>query len=315
MNLDQVIPKDILLILRKFPKIGRKRLSELTGISVRSAEYYCRIFKTSQKNITLLGKGVALFDIHFPEHNLAAMEIVFEFLKDFKPDWLVLGGDQLNMDTISIYNKNKPKLLENKRLSKDFRTFQMQILSRLETHVPNDCKKYFIIGNHEYRIERLLEYKPQLEGLINLEKNLALENWKIIPFNKTLHIGEMCFTHGWYFNKYYASRTVQEAQQMIFVGHVHIPQTFTTARIIEAQPKQCVGTGCLCNKNPEYLRNKPNAWVLQFLYWYMFSDGTFTYYQPIIINGRCIINGKVYDGTALLQRLQDADSSSGQQGN
>ena len=83
MNLDQVIPKDILLILRKFPKIGRKRLSELTGISVRSAEHYCRIFKTSQKNITLLGKGVALFDIHFPEHNPAAMEIVFEFLKDF----------------------------------------------------------------------------------------------------------------------------------------------------------------------------------------------------------------------------------------
>jgi predicted phosphodiesterase len=306
----KIIPSYIMDIFQKNPRIGRKQLAEEAEIPVGEARFFCRVYKEMTSKIKFKGKGVALFDIHYPEHDEAALEVTFEFLKDFKPDWLILGGDQMTLDAISSFNRRKIKLRENKRLKKEYDGFQRDVLDRLEEILPAKCKKYFIIGNHEYRIDRLKEYNPTYEGLIEVENNLNLKNWIIIPFNNVFNIGDMHFTHGWYYNLHYTKKTVLEAQKMIFVGHVHIPQTHTAVSPAYALPKQCVGVGCLCNRNPEYMEDKPNAWVHQFLFWYMFDDGTFTYFQPTIINGRCIINGKVYDGNEKVQRLWFGDKES-----
>jgi predicted phosphodiesterase len=292
----QLIPNIVLAELQKNPKIGRVQLAQNTGITQGEARYYCKIFKDQRKTLQCIGRGVALFDIHYPEHDQAAINVVLAFMKDFKPDYLVLGGDQLQMDTISFFNKNKPKLTESKRLKSDYKGFQTQILDKIDQNVPKKCKKYFLIGNHEYRIERLIENSPQHEGFIELENNLNLKDYTIVPFNTVVNIGEMYFTHGWHYNIHYAKQTVQEAQKMIFVGHAHMPQVYTAISPVTYLPKQCVGLGCLCNRNPQYMENRPNAWVHQFLFWYLFEDGTFTYYTPIILNGRCIINGKIYNG-------------------
>jgi len=292
----KVIPNYIMQEFQKNPQVGRKELAKLCNIPESEARNYCWLYKEMNKKIKFKGKGIALFDIHFPYHDQAAMEVVFQFLKDFKPDWLVLGGDQMHFDTISSFNKNKPKLTEGKRLKREYRQFQEEILDRLESILPQKCKKYFVIGNHENRTVWLAEKNPQWEGFVEVESNLKLDNWKVIPFNDVFNIGDMHFTHGWYYNIHYAKKTVLEAQKMIFVGHVHRPQLFTATSPAYALPKQCVGIGCLCNRNPDYLQDKPNAWVHQFLFWYMLDDGTFTYYTPIIINGRAVINGKLYNG-------------------
>jgi predicted phosphodiesterase len=289
-----LIPNAVLIALQKNPTIGRVQLAKETGITQSEARYYCKVFKDQRKPLHCVSRGVALFDIHYPEHDQAAINIALAFIKDFKPDVILLGGDQLQMDTISFFNKNKPKLIESKRLKNDYKGFQAEILDRITQNVSKKCKKYFLIGNHEYRIERLIENSPQHEGFIELENNLDLKDYTIVPFNTVVNIGEMYFTHGWHYNIHYAKQTVQEAQKMIFVGHAHMPQVFTAISPATCLPKQCVGVGCLCNRNPQYMENRPNAWVHQFLFWYMFEDGTFTYYTPIILNGRCVINGKVY---------------------
>jgi predicted phosphodiesterase len=305
----KIIPNYIMKIFQKNPHIGRTQLAKAAGIPVTEARFFCRLYKEMTSNVKYRGRGIALFDIQYPDHDVAAMEIIFEFIKDFKPNWCILAGDQMNMDAISSYTRKKLKLREGQRLKREYAGFQEKILDRFNKVLPKNCKKYFIIGNHEYRAVRLVEYSPQYEGMIEVENNLNLEDWIIIPFNDIFNIGDMWFTHGWYYNMHYAKKTVLEAQKMIFVGHVHIPQTYTAVSPAYALPKQCVGTGCLCNRNPEYLEEKPNAWVHQFLFWYMFDDGTFTYYQPIIINGRCIINGKVYDGNKNLQDVSFTNKS------
>ena len=292
----KLIPNFVMQHFQKNPQIGRKELAKAAKIPETEARFYCRVYSEMNKNIHYKSRGIALFDIQYPLQDEACMNVIEEFIKDFKPHCLIYGGDQMQFDTISSFNIRKPKLLEGKRLKAEYKGFQKDILDRFEAVVPTRCKKFFMVGNHEYRIERLIEKFPQHEGFVELKNNLRLDNYTIIPFNDVFNIGDMHFAHGWYWNKYYAEKTMRVAQKMIFVGHVHTPQVYTAVSPAYALPKQCVGVGCLCNTNPSYMEDKPNYWVHQFLFWYMMDDGTFTYYTPTIVNGRVIINGKLYDG-------------------
>ena len=241
-------------------------------------------------------KGIVLFDIHYPEHDKASVNIAYEFCRDFKPDFFILGGDQLDLNCVSFYNHGKPKLVEGQRLDKDYEGFQLDILDRFLSIIPKKCKKYWMVGNHEYRIDRYIESDPQFEGLIEPEKRLDLSKFTIIPFNEVLSIGHMHFIHGIYYNKYHSFKHLVEYEDNIFYGHTHSNQLFTKTSFLHNQPKQGVGVGSLCNKNPHYRRNRPSNWIHQFMYFYLLPDGTFTYYLPIIINNKCVINGKLYEG-------------------
>ena len=292
----KLIPDNIMQEFQKNPQIGRIELAKVVSIPESEARFYCRLYKEMTSGIKYKARGIALFDIHYPDHNRAVINVVMEFIKDFKPDYLVFGGDQLNLDCISHHNKGKVKLLENRRLSKDYKGFQTDILDRVDSILPKRCKKYMLEGNHEFWVRRLIEDNPQMEGLVEVENNLDLSSYKIIPFNEMLKIGEMSFTHGIYTNKYHAEKHLRIFEKMLFYGHLHTNQVYTAIAPLTALPKQAISVGCLCNRNAEYLRNRPNAWVHSFLFWYMLSDGSFTYFTPIIVNGRCIINNKLYDG-------------------
>ena len=138
-------------------------------------------------------KGVVLWDLHYPDNDKPSTEVVYQFTKDFKPDYFILAGDQLDLNCVSFYNHGRPKLVEGQRLTKDYEGFQRDILDRFESVLPKRCKKYWFVGNHEYRITRTIESDPQFEGLIEPEKRLRLSKYTIIPFNHVLTIGHMNF--------------------------------------------------------------------------------------------------------------------------
>ena len=293
----KLIPDSIIKYFQANPQIGRVDLAKAADISTQEARYYCRLYKDLHKDAArTMKRGVALFDIHSPEYDKACMNIVFKFLKDFKPDYLVLGGDQMDFGCISHHNKGKYRLLENARLKRDYKFFQETILDKLDKVLKPSCSKYFMIGNHEYWLDRLVDDNPQLEGLVEIEANLDLTSYKIVPFNDVLTIGEMNFIHGIWTNKYHAEKNIRVYNKNVFSGHIHTNQIFTITSPINSLPRQGVSVGCLCNKNMDYMHDKPSAWIHQFMYWYELSDLTFRYYLVTIINGIAIINGKVYDG-------------------
>jgi len=241
-------------------------------------------------------RGMALFDLHYPDNDKACTNIAYSFAKEFRPDIFILGGDQMDMNCISFFNKGKPKLVEGQRLKNEYKGFQCDILNRFESVLKKKCRKIFFIGNHEYRVQRIIECEPQHEGFIEIENNLRLKNWDVIEYNDVVKIGHMFFIHGLYVNIHHAKKHLQVYGDQIFYGHVHDNQIYTSTTPIDNLPKQAVGVGCLCNKNPNYMRNRPNSWIHQFMFFYLFPDGTFTYYLPIIINGCCVINNKLYEG-------------------
>jgi len=232
--------------------------------------------------------------MHYPDLDWKCFKIACEFTRDFKPDYFILGGDQLDLNCISYYNHDKPLLVEGQRLRKEYQGFQRRVLDLFDQILGVDCKRYWFVGNHEYRATRVCESDPQWQGMIEPERHLDLDKYKIIKMNTVLKLGHMHFIHGVYFNKYYAAKHVNEYGVNIFCGHTHTNQVFTNIAATGNEPKQGVGVGCLCNKNPFYKRNKPNAWIHQFMFFYLFNDGFFNYYTPSIHRGRCVINNKEY---------------------
>ena len=278
-------------------KLSRNFLAEKYGYDTEDIRAFRRILKIQNKPTGKIeGKGLALWDYHYPEHDPACKKIVEEFLIDYQPDYLILGGDQLDMGCISIYNKGRVKLLENKRLYKDYEGFQHDILDYFADHLPRDCKRVFITGNHEYRIDRLLETDPHFIGLIELEHHLDLDGWEVVPFNGVYTLGSMNFIHGMYWNKFHARKTLEVFDDNVFYGHVHETQIYSKPTPINNEPKIAHSVGCLCNKNPDYMRDKPNRWVHEFLSFTVFGNGDFSPHINRIINGRVEINGKVYNG-------------------
>lgn len=295
--MSELIPNEIMQYFQANSNISRNDLAVAANISNQKARFYCQLYKELHKKVSCaIKRGVALWDIHSPEYDKACMNIVFHFIKDFKPNYLVLAGDQMDFGCISHHNKGKVRLTENARLKKDYREFQVDILDKLEENISKRCKRYFMIGNHEYWVERLVDDNPQLEGLVEVENNLDLSEYEIIPFNKVLSIGEINFIHGIWCNKYHAEKNIRIYNKNIFSGHIHTNQIFTVVSPINSLPRQGVSIGCLCNKNMDYMHEKPSAWIHQFMYWYELSDGTFRYYLVTIINGVAIINNKLYNG-------------------
>ena len=270
-----------------------KEISNATGIDPKDIKAYRQLLKSKPLDDSF-EKGVVLFDIHYPDHDQKAIDIALQFVEDLRPSYFVLAGDQMDMATISSFNKHKILLLEKKRLKEDYRGFQKDILDKFENILPNDCKKFYIIGNHDMRTQWLIEKYPQFQGFIEIEDNLELDDWKIIPYNCVCSIGNMDIIHGEFYNIHHARKTLNIYGDNVFYGHTHTSQIFSQTTKIGNKPKQATAVGAMCNLNPEYRKDKANAWIHQFMHFSMFKDGTFNAHINTIINGRCEINGKVY---------------------
>ena len=291
-----MIPVDIKEYLQTH-KGSRESIADKFNVDEEVVRAYRRILKEeSRPKESDIKRGIAIGDQHYPYQSIEGMNIVEQFTKDFKPDYFLYMGDQLDMDSISHYNKNKPKLVENKRLKKDYKGFQKDILNRFEDVLSDECELFWIQGNHENRCERLIEGSPQYEGWVEPVNNLKLDEYKYIDYNGVFNIGEMYFMHGMFHNKYHAEKNIRIYGKHIFTWHLHSMQIYTMHSPIDCLPKQGVSVPCLCTLNPAWLQNKPNRWVNGFLYFYLFPDGTFSYYIPIIVGGKCVINGKLYVG-------------------
>ena len=245
-------------------------------------------------------KAILLADTHHDHHSIESLKLVNAFLKDEKPDYLVYMGDMLDMDVVSYFAQGKPRLIEGKRLKTAYDKFDEDILSPHEKIVGKKCKKIYIMGNHEYRIQTFLDEHPEGEGILEPENYLKLKErgWEVIPYatpKSFYQLGKLILMHGYCHPKYHASKVVTEYVRNVIYGHVHTPQSFfhnTAADQKDFHSAHCLP--CLSDTNPEWLKGKPNSWVNGFGIVYFFPNGDFTFYPIYIVNNRFIWNGKIY---------------------
>jgi len=241
-------------------------------------------------------KGIAVFDLHYPDHNKELWQNIVLLCADIKPDYFVFGGDNLDMKTLShwVHDKGDMRTLEGKRIKEDYENFNRDVMDVLEEILPKNCEKHFLLGNHEAWAKQAIDRNPQGEGYWEVENNVNLKGWKVYPENAICKIGKMHFIHGVYTNDAHAKKTVNNYECNVFYGHCHDHQAYTKITPVNNEAHIGMSVPCACDKNPDYMRNKPSKWVDGFLLFDILKDGNFQANPIISINGSFLYGKRFY---------------------
>ena len=254
-------------------------------------------------------KFVALFDAHMgyerdasrhkvPLHDARAISIAMQFIADFKPDHLVLGGDILDCGSVSHHRRGRLGQLEGLRLLAEAKECREEIIAPAEKLVKG--RLVYHIGNHEDWLQDVTDELPALEGIVDIRSLLKLgKRWDVIEQGGLSRLGKLTFVHGDQVRggQNPALWAVTAYERNVRFGHYHTFQTATKTTPVDANGHTGIAVPCLSKKGHFYGQGQPNKWMQGFLWGYVNGpDGIFNDYVTIIVNGKAIINGKVYRG-------------------
>jgi hypothetical protein len=255
-----------------------------------------------------LEKFVALFDLHFgfeidasrhkvALHDSKALNVALEFIKDFRPDHVVLGGDMLDCGSVSHHNAKQAGKLEGLRILAEAKELRRTLLDPLEKQVKG--KLIYLIGNHEDWLNDLVDKVPSLDGIVQAEHLLNLSKWDVYQTGEVARLGKLNFVHGDAIGggQNHALKAVTDYEANVRFGHHHTFQVATKTTPVDANGHTGIAVPCLCKKDPSYGERKPNKWMQGFLWGYVNGPGhSFNDYVTVIVNGKATINGKSYVG-------------------
>lgn len=242
---------------------------------------------------------IALFlpDTHIPHQNTPAIKAILKLMDDVIFDKFLIMGDYMDLSCISHWNKNRHRTLEMQRLKSDY-IIGNSLLDEFDKRLPSNCDKYYLEGNHEAWAEQLIDEIPALEGMIEPKNMLFLDDrkYKYYKYNELVKIGRLYATHGIYTGPTSIKKHIDELKVNCIFCHTH-----TLGLYLSSSPARDIAfvgynAGCLSDLSPDYMKNKPNAWNHGFAIGYFYPNGYFDVQLIRIINGKCIVNMKEYDG-------------------
>jgi len=145
-----------------------------------------------------------------------------------QPDLIIHIGDHWDMPSLSSYDIGK-KSFEGRRYAEDVRAgndgfyaLNEPIYAETNRLIKNkkkvwNPKKYFILGNHEQRIERAVNNDAKLEGTMGYH-DLDFLDYEVVPFLQPKIIEGIAFSH--YFTTGLAGRPASTAQAQLNKTHM-----------------------------------------------------------------------------------------------
>lgn len=251
-------------------------------------------------------KFIALYDLHWGYenrgghkvalHDPKALSVALQFMEDFKPKHVILGGDILDCGSVSHHNKHKAGAVEGLRLFSDAVELRDTLLEPIERIAKG--RLVYHVGNHEDWLNDLVSEQPGLSGIVDIANVLKLgKRWEVIPCGEASRLGKLVFIHGDQIkgSEFVAKNAVVAYEANVRFGHHHTFQVHTKTSAVDLNGHTGVAIPCLCKKNPSYGGGAPNKWMQGFSYGYVDpKTGYFNDYFPIIINGHALIEGTHY---------------------
>ena len=224
---------------------------------------------------------------------------VVTYLEEEGPwDGYINLGDVYDMNVISAHNKGRLKLVEGQRLSADFDAGNAYL--RQHHEAAGRPKEFHLIeGNHENRIERYIQVLPELDGIVNLEKNIPkfVKVTKFWTDHELLNVGKATFIHGINTGSRQVATALRDYGTNVFMGHTHRRELLSLRHHGPDSTKVAESLPCLCEYGQPYLKGSPTQWQQGFAVFYFWPNGLFNYTVTSIFDHAFISpTGKYYDG-------------------
>lgn len=248
-----------------------------------------------------------LNDIHFPNQDNYALDIVYAVADELQPHIIGDGSDVFDHETVGRWPVSLDKKLidawatTTKPVYQNFR----QTLKQICNHVG-----IFYGGNHDYRIVNFIkENAPQLSEMVELDFiNSIRENSLWTGYDTdAVSVGNLLLTHGRAAGKYPAQKLWESAGynfQVSVGGHVHRKSVYEHTALDKDKKGRFIyktsaayTTGCLC-KLPAYdQRTLGQNWSQGFGVAVVDMQTDEVYFEHIDINSEshtAIWGGRIY---------------------
>lgn len=211
------------------------------------------------------------------------------FIVEKQPDVIICIGDFADMESLSSYDRGL-KSFEGRSYQKDIWAAREAMDALLEplyrynkTAKRNKQKQYkprmvLTLGNHENRINKVINEDRKLEGLISTD-DLPYQDWEVFSFLDVVVIDGIAYSH--YFTSGCMGRPITSAQALLSKKHMSCFAGHQQGRQI-AYGKRADGveiTSIICGSfyehNEDYLGAQGNQHYRGFYVLHDVRDGAF----------------------------------------
>ena len=226
-----------------------------------------------------------------PEHKTEWLRAIGSYIVEKKPDKIICLGDFGDMPSLSSYDFGK-KSFEGRRYRADIEAVHagMQhlmnpIYEYNEQALRNKKKRYnpskvLLLGNHEHRIERVVENDPKLEGTISIgDLGYEKHGWEVYPYLEVVIIDGIAYSH--VFTTGVMGRPVTSARALVTKKHMSCVQGHNQKMEIyneyKADGSLITGlfAGCCYLHDEQYLGPQGNNYFRGIHMLYDVKDGNF----------------------------------------
>ena len=209
---------------------------------------------------------LSLSDTQFPFVDEPLLDAVYQFVQDWKPNVIILNGDLLDCFELSDFDK-RPERLFN--LDSEFEMAR-EFLLRLKRYAAKDCQIFWIDGNHEERLQRVIWRRAQDFSFLvkDIPEALGLDELcaGYVPYGKHIDYLGFVFTHGNFvssYSAYTAKRHYDRYRSSGVNGHTHRLGSYS-ATDMHGRSHTWFEQGCLCRRDLDYVKGVAN-WQSGFL--------------------------------------------------
>lgn len=291
-------------LVAKRPLI-RPRLSEVIDLNPQPFEVPVpRVARSNHGQGTKCWTALVLTDSHVPYQDEAALSVIYGLIRDIQPRVIVHLGDLLDCYTISRFTKNRDHVLS----TQDEIDGARRILHHISTLAP-EAEKYWLAGNHEARLDELLNTLPGTANELNRLRDFRAAltwpalmhldeiGWTFVPVAGQAHVSilpKLITKHGNVVRKWSGQSGKGEWEKYGksgLSGHVHRMGQFYTQDFNGNHVwTECA---CTCNLKPEYSED-PN-WAHGCVLVHFTPDGSRFAIEPVYIeNGRALFKTTEY---------------------
>lgn len=178
-----------------------------------------------------------------PNQDLIRFSRVAQLIIERRPSRIILMGDFVTLESLSAWDLAKAGVMEGRRYradveaGRDALTLMLSPLQQLQERQRRMKEKVYkprivyIKGNHEDRLDRYMEGKPELKEHLNLEEDLEMLDFgitNVVPYRQGIEFVGVNFTHApmnaanqAVSGRYAIHRAAEMTAQSLVFGHTH----------------------------------------------------------------------------------------------